>query len=250
MRRKMSYVNDGQMIGMKHTRTGLVVVYAGIFKKGIIILLLLGLMAGGITWLRYQNAAGADKTAVDNAIPFQITSELVIERLYSEGTLNVLEAVGRASYQVEDPGTIKILNRNITIPGRQKQVSVNYEYKVHLGIDLTRLTAQDISITETSIEIMLPRPEIKSIEIYNDKAQTTGGFLIFKTKPRDDLVEMSADKDGYVTILRDSALRNLQESGRYQKLQQIAMNNTVDLLARLLQDLSQNNELKVKVQFI
>ena len=238
------------MIFMKHKRTGLMIVDAGrIFKKGVIILLLLGLMAGGITWHRYQTA-GADKNPVDNAIPFQITSELVIERLYSEGTLNVLEAVGRASYQVEDPGTISILDHKLSIPGRQKKVSVNYEYKVHLGIDLTRLTAQDISITETSIEIMLARPEIESIEIYNDKAQTTGGFLTFKTKPRDDLVQMSADRDEYINILREFALKDLQKSGKYQKLQKTAMDNTVDLLSRLIHQLSQNDELEVRINFI
>ncbi len=229
---------------MNNIITGLVVHADRIFKKGIILVLLLALIVGGLIWFRGQSPE------IDNAIPYQITSELVVERLYSEGTLNVLEAVGRASYQAEDPGTIKILSYKISIPGLQKKVSVNYEYRVHLGVDLTRLTAKDVSITETRIEIMLPRPEINSIEIFNDKAQTTGGFLIFKAKPRDDLVEMSADRDEYINILRDSALQDLQESGQYQKLQQAAMGNTANLLSRLLQELSQNNVLEVNVKFI
>ncbi len=239
----MSCSNPGQMIIMKFIPAGLLTKYVGrLLKKGIILLFMLVLLTGGGTWLRNHS------DVVDNVVPSPITNEAVIEKLYSEGTLNVLEAMGRVSYQVEDPGIIDILNKKISIPGLQKTVTVKYEYKIHLGVDLTRLTADDVTMTETSVLIVLPRPEMVSIEPYNDRAQTTGGFLTYKAKPREDLVEMS-DQDEYINILRDFALQDLQESGKYQKLQQAAMDNAVDLLTRLLREMSPNNDLEVVIQF-
>lgn len=213
--------------------------------KAIISLLVLVLVAGAAYWQGQKGPPVKQET-----IPVKISNEAVIEKLYAEGMLNVLEAKGRANYQLEDPGTIRILNKAISIPGRQKVVKVKYEYKAHWGIDLTCLKVDDVIIEEGGIQIKLPRPRMTSIEIYNDKAQTTGGCLIYKGKPRDELVEMKANRDEYINILRDFTLQELQASGKYRKLEQTAAKNAVELLSCLLQELSQNNKLQLSIKFM
>ncbi len=216
-----------------------------LLRRAIISILVLVLVAGAAYWQGQKGSLVKQET-----IAVKISNEAVIEKLYAEGMLNVLEAKGRANYQLEDPGTIRILNRAISIPGRQKVVSIKYEYKAHWGIDLTSLKADDVIISESGIQLHLPRPQMTGIEIYNDKAQTTGGCLTFKGKPRDDLVEMKANQDEYINILREFVSQDLQESGKHKKLQQVAMKNTVDLLTRLLRELSQNNNLELSIKFI
>lgn len=180
--------------------------------------------------------------------PVIISRESVVNILHSEQVLNVLEEMNRATYQVRDPGTYQIFGKEFKIPGREKVVTVKYDYTVHWGYDLYSLSGDDVNINGNAINIRLHKPEITSIEISNDHAQTDGGFLVSKKNPMDDAVRMDESHDDYTNILQDNAKKELKESGKFIELQQVAMDRTNNQINDLIRTIT-SEDLNVNIEF-
>ena len=84
------------------------------------------------------------------------------------------------------------------------------------------------------------------METYNDHTETTGGMLISKASPRDDVVKMDESHDDYLNILTDNVRKDIQESGRFSAMQQKAMNQTSDAISKVISTTVKNVDVNIE----
>jgi len=174
----------------------------------------------------------------------------VVNVLHGEQILTVLKEKGQSLYQVKDPGSYEIFGKEFDIPGREKVVTVNYDYISHYGYDLSKITVDNVDVDGNVIYVRLNKPALTSLEISNDHARTDGGLLISKKNPVDDIIRMDPTHDAYTNILYKNTITDLQESGKLQESQQVAMDRTEEAIYNLIKTAVTDEDIKVNVEFL
>ncbi len=161
-------------------------------KKYLIIALCVVLFGGGI-YLGYR-------VTRPNTPATQVTSQTVLIALKSEGFLVTQSYVFNQQIDIEHSSG----NQWKDIFWKQA-IKASANVKVNSGVDLTKLTAEDIAIQDTTIMVTLPQVEVNSTEIVGDvMVQNNQG--IFKRAFDND--------DGYNQALTAIKAQALKAAGK------------------------------------
>lgn len=208
----------------------------------ITLLPLLAILGIIISWKSFDTIWFGEKDAEVNSI-------VVMGALHSENTLSVLSLKNTETYFITYPATYYFLGKEVNISPLEKKVEVTYNYTINFGVDLKEVQPADIKVDNNSVSIRLPKPVHTSIEITDDFAKTVGSFLINKSKPREDIEQYYSNDGSYVHILRENALTNLTGTGKYEELQERAMNNARENVTSLVRSILNNEETQISVEF-
>lgn len=208
----------------------------------ITLLPLIAILGIIISWKSFDTIWFGNKEAEENSI-------VVLGALHSENTLGVLSQKNTETYSVNYPATYYFLGKEVNISPLEKKVEVTYNYTIHFGIDLKEVRLADIKVDNNSVSIRLPKPIETSIEITDDFPKTSGSFLINKSKPREDIEQYQSNYGSYVYILRSNALATLKETGKYEELQNKAMDNAQENVTSLVKSLLNKEGMQISVEF-
>lgn len=168
-------------------------------------------------------------------LPVKISTSSVMSTLHSEQTLIVLEDSGNMTRELTDPRIVNLILFDATLPGGEKTIKITYDYKVAFGIDLGSVTKENIHISGNTINLQLPKPIDISVETTNDQAKAYYGTVASPFSPNLESIKgIDPNHDDYTTQLRKNTLKNLEETGRYGELQNMAMVKAQDLISGIL----------------
>ncbi len=182
-------------------------------KKYLIIALCVVLFGGGI-YLGYR-------VTRPNTPATQVTSQTVLITLKSEGFLVTQSYVFNQQIDIEHSTG----NQWKDIFWKQA-IKASANVKVNSGVDLTKLTADDIAIQDKTIMVALPQVEVNSTEIVGDVMVQNNQGIFKRAFDNDDgynqaLTAIKAEalkaagKDEVIAEAQASAEKQVQQLIRY-----------------------------------
>jgi len=166
--------------------------------------------------------------------PVVISNSTIVSALHSEQILNVLDDTATGSYQVSDQQMYTFFGGKIQLPFLVKTVTVDYDYKITFGIDLSEITNSDIQVNGRTISFMLNKPVDTVLSVYNEHARTDGGPFTNKSNPIDDALRMDPIHEPLTSTLMKNTMDNLKQTNEYNDLQGRAMINAKQTITDLL----------------
>ena len=178
--------------------------------------------------------------------PSSVSINSVVEELRNENTLNVLNDTETINYQLKKGDKIvSIFGKEIQIPSTFQDMAINYDFTVHVGIDLSKISENDIKVSGNSLLINLPQPQITSSEISNDHIANSDSGIFALNPNQFDLIKQG--NNDYTNTLKEYGLKEVQgKVSLVDSAKSSATNDITDLVQKFNKDLSVNVIFKKK----
>ncbi len=196
----------------------------GFFNALVALIVVVGLtVAGVLFWQSRTQTAQTAKPPTVTPTP-TISSAVVLQTIHSTNQLVTAER------PVQEAFTDSTKNRgvgNIPVPGSDQSITYIAVYDVKAGIDLSKITAQDIVIEGDTVRITLPAPYIVSQSLDSQKsyvASRTGGPSTGIGTPEKDLMNSvlrDADQKARDAVLADDQLLQAAQENAATSLRQL-----------------------------
>lgn len=187
---------------------------AGALVLAVVLLSVLGCaLVGGYFYMRAQQA----RTDLANLVPLR---ETVVVRADGPAVVKQIQGLSRletSRYTLE-----KILDAERTrqhVPGflaGEKLIFIAHG-EVAAGLDLSKITENDVDISADSITLRLPKPEILYSRIDNDKSHVYSHDTGLFSRPDKDLeskVRAEAERQIRESAVEDGLLQGAGDNGR------------------------------------
>lgn len=211
----------------------------------ITFVLLLGGISFGAWQLAKSNSNPVQKKQVNQINKASISAQQITQTLNNMGKIIISEEQGHESYSIKTQAAVP--GTDLKIPKTEGTIVVNYDYKVTSQLHLEKLTENDVQVEQNQISINLPKV-VNDIQVSNDQPEATG-WLSLKSNLREEVVKLTGNNTSYIDILAQDAKNKLEDKRQLETLNQKSKLQAIDQVQKIVQQLGQDNDLKVTVSF-
>lgn len=189
----------------------------------------------------FENSPRETTTNTQNPVP--IDKNKIVRYLQNQKIISVLTETGSDNY--EDSFSKELFGG--TIPATTVKIVVDYDYSVRFDVDLGKLTESLVQIDGNSVQVYIPSPIMKEVQVSNYIEIVEKGFFASGGDPRKEIEQQDPGNDSYTDILKRNTRERLILD---EELKNRAKSEALDRVRILVEESIDDTKVMVQVSCV